>query len=169
MRQPGNCEMGSDLGLWPCIPLLPCSSPSSSSSSSDATSFAAAPKSHNHHRPHIALLHDGRSGAFDITELQARAILMLARQEAESTDARSPVSLKSRATAYGNNRCYLWSPGGVSMKRSLQRFLQERRSRRARDQETSSSPYNGRMAANTGTSTNHRRHHHHRVDGDTTN
>ncbi|XP_056171434.1 protein TIFY 5A-like isoform X2 [Syzygium oleosum] len=69
----------------------------------------------------LAIFYKGRVRPFDLTEFQARAIIWLASREVESKAGSSPPLKKTQ----------LWSPSssGLSMKRSLQRFLQERRKR----------------------------------------
>ncbi|KAL2343385.1 hypothetical protein Fmac_004670 [Flemingia macrophylla] len=84
------------------------------------------------HHP-LTIFYDGKICVSDATELQARSILMVANREMEKRvmTASSPL-LQS---PHNNN---MYSPGtGLSMKRSLQRFLQKRKNR---VQETS--PYN---------------------------
>ncbi|XP_030546548.1 protein TIFY 5A [Rhodamnia argentea] len=106
-----NCNL--DLHLLSSI-----SSSSSSSSSSYDESSSTTQQSHLNQQQ-LAILYKGRVRPFDLTEFQARAIIWLASREVESS---SPPPLKKTP---------LWSPSasGLSMKRSLQRFLQERRKR----------------------------------------
>ncbi|KAF5748875.1 protein TIFY 5A [Tripterygium wilfordii] len=72
----------------------------------------------------IAFFHNGQMNICDITELQARAIIWLAGREMEErikkTSSRGP-----KAPSLSQ----LYSLPGVSMKRSLQRFLQKRNKR----------------------------------------
>ncbi|KAK2965284.1 hypothetical protein RJ640_004153 [Escallonia rubra] len=74
----------------------------------------------------LTIFYSGRMSVCDATELQARAIILLASQETEqksktptgSSEPSSPLILSP-----------LYSPTGLSMKRSLQRFLQKRKHR----------------------------------------
>ncbi|KAI4295466.1 hypothetical protein L6164_035511 [Bauhinia variegata] len=72
----------------------------------------------------LTIFYDGKICVCDVTEFQARAILMLANKESElvltpTAEASSPTSQHP-----------LYSPTtGLSMKRSLQRFLQKRKNR----------------------------------------
>ncbi|KAF8007608.1 hypothetical protein BT93_K1573 [Corymbia citriodora subsp. variegata] len=101
-----NCNL--DLHLLSSI-----SSSSSSSSSSHQSQV---------NQQQLAIFNKGRVRPFDLTEFQARAIIWLASREVESRAGLSPPSKKTHL---------LWGPSspGLSMKRSLQRFLQERRKR----------------------------------------
>lgn len=76
----------------------------------------------------MTIFYNGKVGAYDVTELRARAILMLARHQTEQRlrkeedEAVLPLS-----TAFRKRLC---SPvNGVSMKGSLRRFLQKRKLR----------------------------------------
>ncbi|KAL3522623.1 hypothetical protein ACH5RR_015457 [Cinchona calisaya] len=69
----------------------------------------------------LTIFYNGQIAVCDVTELQARAIILLASRETEKsrTPPASPL-LQSP----------LYSPtAGLSMKRSLQRFLQKRKNR----------------------------------------
>ncbi|KAG4391197.1 hypothetical protein AAZX31_05G130300 [Glycine max] len=78
----------------------------------------------------LTIFYDGKICVSDVTELQARSILMLANKETErrvmtptGSEPSSPILLQSPH----NN---MYSPStGLSMKRSLQRFLQKRKNR----------------------------------------
>ncbi|XP_057750098.1 protein TIFY 5A-like [Arachis stenosperma] len=89
----------------------------------------------------LTIFYDGKISVCDVTHSQARSILMLARKELEervrtptstgsSVEPCSPALLQSSSQQqqyYNNN---LHSPGSsLSMKRSLQRFLQKRKNR----------------------------------------
>ncbi|CAK9167854.1 unnamed protein product [Ilex paraguariensis] len=86
------------------------------------------------HQQQLTIFYDGRVSVCDVTELQARAIILLASREMEeksktlsgSSDPPSPL-LQSQ----------LSSPTGLPLKRSLQRFLQKRKHRIQ-----ATSPYN---------------------------
>ncbi|XP_068334438.1 protein TIFY 5A-like [Pyrus communis] len=83
--------------------------------------------------PQITIFYNGQVFVCDVTELQARAIILLATREMRGggTSSRwsSAVLLALRSQIYG--------PPGVSMKRSLRRFLQKRKQR-----SQAASPYN---------------------------
>ncbi|TKY59805.1 TIFY 5A [Spatholobus suberectus] len=96
----------------------------------------------HHQRPQqpqyhpLTIFYDGKICVSDVTELQARSILMLANKEMEKRVMTPTGSEPSSPILQSPHNMY--SPGtGLSMKRSLQRFLQKRKNR---VQETS--PYN---------------------------
>ncbi|XP_042517064.1 protein TIFY 5A [Macadamia integrifolia] len=71
----------------------------------------------------LTIFYNGRICVCDVTELQARAIICVAKREMEermNTPRSEPVSPL---------QCQLQSPAGLSMKRSLQQFLQKRKNR----------------------------------------
>ncbi|XP_051125262.1 protein TIFY 5A [Andrographis paniculata] len=73
----------------------------------------------------LTIFYNGRITACDVTDLQARAIILLANRETE--DEKSIVEEKTSSTTVqspGYN-----PPNGLYMKRSLQRFLQKRKNR----------------------------------------
>ncbi|KAL2244661.1 protein TIFY 5A [Sesamum indicum] len=83
----------------------------------------------------LTIFYNGRVATCDVTELQARSIISLARREMEDEKSKtsvggsgsqpsSPVLISS---PIHNNR--QTSGSGLSMKRSLQSFLQKRKSR----------------------------------------
>ncbi|KAK7359475.1 hypothetical protein VNO77_01435 [Canavalia gladiata] len=81
----------------------------------------------------LTIFYDGKICVSDVTEYQARSILMLANKEIEER-MKTPNGSEPSSPLQSHN---LHSPGtGLSMKRSLQRFLQKRKNR---NQETS--PY----------------------------
>ncbi|KAK1557322.1 hypothetical protein Q3G72_022533 [Acer saccharum] len=119
--------------------LLP---PSDSLSSTD---FATGHR-HNHHQhstpqnqqKQLTIFYGGRVCVCDVTELQARAILMIASREMEekmrSPSGGSPSPLPSiiSSPVSPSIESQMYSPvppTGLSMKRSLQRFLQKRKNR----------------------------------------
>ncbi|KAL0398323.1 UNVERIFIED_CONTAM: protein TIFY 5A [Sesamum radiatum] len=86
----------------------------------------------------LTIFYNGRVATCDVTELQARSIISLARREMEDEKSKSssggsgsgsepssPVLMSS--PIHNNSRTS--SGGGLSMKRSLQSFLQKRKSR----------------------------------------
>uniref|UniRef100_A0A5B7AIU0 Protein TIFY n=1 Tax=Davidia involucrata TaxID=16924 RepID=A0A5B7AIU0_DAVIN len=77
----------------------------------------------------LTIFYKGRVSVCDVTEIQARAIIMHASREMEEKMKTPPSSplLQSQ----------LYSPIGLSMKRSLQQFLQKRKHRIQ-----ATSPYN---------------------------
>ncbi|KAL0305482.1 UNVERIFIED_CONTAM: protein TIFY 5A [Sesamum calycinum] len=89
----------------------------------------------------LTIFYNGRVATCDVTELQARSIISLARREME--DEKSKSSLGGSGSGSGSepsSPVLISSPiqnssqtrgngSGLSMKRSLQSFLQKRRSR----------------------------------------
>ncbi|KAI9120802.1 hypothetical protein K1719_007835 [Acacia pycnantha] len=76
----------------------------------------------------LTIFYDGKMCVFDVTEVQARWILMLANREMKER-ARTPNGSGSEPSS-PNTTVPLYSPnGGLSMKRSLQNFLQKRKNR----------------------------------------
>ncbi|KAA8514910.1 hypothetical protein F0562_018089 [Nyssa sinensis] len=92
---------------------------------------------HHHHQPmldlssgspkekqqqQLTIFYEGRVSVCDVTELQARNIIMLASREMEEKLKTPPASPLLQSP--------VCSPStGISMKRSLQRFLQKRKHR----------------------------------------
>ncbi|XWS18649.1 hypothetical protein CRYUN_Cryun32bG0062900 [Craigia yunnanensis] len=75
----------------------------------------------------LTIFYSGRVCVCDVTELQARAILMLASRE---IDERIKTPTTGSELTSPTLQSQLHSPSaGLSMKRSLQRFLQKRKSR----------------------------------------
>ncbi|KAK9055976.1 hypothetical protein SSX86_027063 [Deinandra increscens subsp. villosa] len=68
----------------------------------------------------LTIFYDGRVSVCDVTELQARAIIRIASEEMEE---------KWRGISEPCSPLMICSQGGVSMKKSLQRFLQKRKHR----------------------------------------
>ncbi|XP_027343284.1 protein TIFY 5A-like [Abrus precatorius] len=79
------------------------------------------------HHP-LTIFYDGKICVSDVTEHQARSILMLANKETEER-VRTPTGSEPSSPLLQSHH-NLYSPGsGLSMKRSLQRFLQKRKNR----------------------------------------
>ncbi|XP_054801097.1 protein TIFY 5A [Prosopis cineraria] len=73
----------------------------------------------------LTIFYDGKMCICDVTELQARSILMLANREMKGR-ARTPNGSEPSSP----NTVPSYSPSsGLSMKRSLQSFLQKRKNR----------------------------------------
>ncbi|KAM7500563.1 hypothetical protein LguiA_024977 [Lonicera macranthoides] len=74
----------------------------------------------------LTIFYNGRITACDVTELQARAIILLASKEMEeSKTPTSPPLMTLQSQLYSPSG----SSTGLSMKKSLQRFLQKRKHR----------------------------------------
>ncbi|XP_050230970.1 protein TIFY 5A-like [Mercurialis annua] len=75
------------------------------------------------HQPQqITIFYNGNVSVCDVTEIQARVILLLASQETDDKLRTSPSPTLPSPVYVPDN--------GLSMKRSLQRFLQKRNNRR---------------------------------------
>ncbi|XP_052179453.1 protein TIFY 5A [Diospyros lotus] len=92
-------------------------------------------ESGNQQKQQLTIFYNGKISFWDVTGLQARAIIMEASREME--EMRSPVTPESSPSTLDNNNNYnnipqspMCSPNAnLSMKRSLQRFLQKRKNR----------------------------------------
>ncbi|XP_059670935.1 protein TIFY 5A-like [Cornus florida] len=73
----------------------------------------------------LTIFYKGRVSVCDATELQARAIIMLASREMEEK-LKSPTSWEPSSPLLQSQLC---SPTALSVKRSLQQFLQKRKNR----------------------------------------
>ncbi|CAA2988221.1 protein TIFY 5A-like [Olea europaea var. sylvestris] len=73
----------------------------------------------------LTIFYNGRMTAADVTEVQARAIISLASRETEKkSNANKPPS-----SGPSSLLSHIYNPTGTSMKRSLQQFLQKRKTR----------------------------------------
>ncbi|XP_043689919.1 protein TIFY 5A-like [Telopea speciosissima] len=72
----------------------------------------------------LTIFYNGRICVCDVTELQARTIICLARREMEER-----MNTPRSAEPVSPLQSQLQSPAGLSMKRSLQQFLQKRKNR----------------------------------------
>nr|KAJ0196750.1 hypothetical protein LSAT_V11C700353710 [Lactuca sativa] len=80
-------------------------------------------------RQKLTIFYDGKVSVCDVTELQARTIIKVASEQMEEKWRRTQnftTSLEPSSPLISPPVC---SPGGLSMKRSLQRFLQKRKHR----------------------------------------
>ncbi|KAI3680935.1 hypothetical protein L6452_35714 [Arctium lappa] len=77
----------------------------------------------------LTIFYDGKVSICDVTEIQARAIIKLAGEEMEEKWRRTPSSTLSSEPSSPLVSPPGCSPGGLSMKKSLQRFLQKRKHR----------------------------------------
>ncbi|KAK4399368.1 protein TIFY 5A [Sesamum angolense] len=85
----------------------------------------------------LTIFYNGRVATCDVTELQARSIISLARREMEDEKSKSslggsgsePSSPLLISSPIHNSSQTRGNGSGLSMKRSLQSFLQKRRSR----------------------------------------
>ncbi|KAB1669667.1 hypothetical protein ES319_1Z022200v1, partial [Gossypium barbadense] len=95
------------------------------------TWWKRAKESHKINSKQLTIFYNGRVCVCDVTELQARAILMRANREADerikTPTGSEPDSPTSSSSTSPSRLC---SPNaGLSMKKSLQRFLQKRKNR----------------------------------------
>ncbi|KAL4563471.1 hypothetical protein LXL04_027514 [Taraxacum kok-saghyz] len=77
----------------------------------------------------LTIFYDGKVSVCDVTELQARTIIKLASEEIEEKWRRTPGLTTSLESPSPLILPPMYSPSGLSMKRSLQRFLQKRKNR----------------------------------------
>ncbi|PWA84800.1 jasmonate-zim-domain protein 8 [Artemisia annua] len=77
----------------------------------------------------LTIFYDGKVSVCDVTELQARSIIKLASEEIEEKWRRTPGSTTSTELSSPLISPPIYTPRGLSMKRSLQRFLQKRKHR----------------------------------------
>ncbi|XP_048141014.1 LOW QUALITY PROTEIN: protein TIFY 5A-like [Rhodamnia argentea] len=104
---------------------------SSGSSSSSTGSAECSPEE----QQKLTIFYDGKVCASAVTELQARQIILLANRETEERSSKTPTgsepstpSLWSQPST-PNVQPQVYSSTGLSMKRSLQKFLQKRQHR----------------------------------------
>ncbi|KAL5150969.1 Protein TIFY 5A [Glycine soja] len=90
---------------------------------------------HHHHRQEqqqqqpLTIFYDGNICVADVTELQAKSILLLANRKLEER-VRTPTGSEPSSPAVMQSNNQLYSPGtGLSMRKSLQRFLEKRKNR----------------------------------------
>ncbi|XP_020235600.1 protein TIFY 5A [Cajanus cajan] len=124
-----NCNL--ELALFP-----PCDSgPRHHSLVEDASEIS--PMQNYHHRQEqqqpLTIFYDGKICVADVTELQAKSILMLANKRMEQRVRTASGSEPSSPTTMQSPN-QLYSPGtgtgtGLSMRKSLQRFLHKRKIR----------------------------------------
>ncbi|CAI0545012.1 unnamed protein product [Linum tenue] len=98
----------------------------------------------------LTIFYNGRYSVCDVTEMQARAIIMLAGGSQEAADDKSATSpgdeqRRRRPASPAMSETPTPPPAvGLSMKRSLQRFLQKRK---GRAQAATAAPYSRAAAA----------------------
>ena len=78
----------------------------------------------------LTIFYDGKMCVTDVTELQAKSILMLANRMKVLEKVTTPIGSEPSTPTIVQSPHQLYSPGPcLSMKRSLQRFLQKRKNR----------------------------------------
>ncbi|KAK2393886.1 hypothetical protein P8452_15805 [Trifolium repens] len=84
----------------------------------------------NHQHAPLTIFYDGNMCVTtDVTEFQAKSILMLANKKVQEK-VKTPTGSVPTTPTIVQSPHQLYSPGtGLSMKRSLQRFLQKRKNR----------------------------------------
>ncbi|TKY71961.1 TIFY 5A [Spatholobus suberectus] len=88
---------------------------------------------HHHHRQEqqqpLTIFYDGKICVADVTEFQAKSILMLANKKMEER-VRTPTGSEPSSPTIMQSHHQVYSPGtGLSMRKSLQLFLQKRKIR----------------------------------------
>ncbi|KAF9672535.1 hypothetical protein SADUNF_Sadunf11G0052300 [Salix dunnii] len=96
-------------------------------SRAEATNESRQSELEQQEQKQLTIFYKGRVLVCDVEELQARAILLLASREMEAK-SRSPVGPEPSASSQ-ILPSQLYSPVGLPMKRSLQRFLKKRKHR----------------------------------------
>ncbi|XP_058754454.1 protein TIFY 5A-like [Vicia villosa] len=85
----------------------------------------------------LTIFYDGKMCVTDVTEFQAKSILMMANRKVQET-VKTPTESEASTPTTVESPHQLYSPGpALSMKMSLQRFLQKRKNRAQQ-----ASPYN---------------------------
>ncbi|KAF8413561.1 hypothetical protein HHK36_001552 [Tetracentron sinense] len=102
-----------------------CLRPSASLPATDSGSDTMMDGSTGSPQQQLTIFYNGRLCVGDATELQARAIIWLASREIEERMNTS----RSESVSPSLQSQVLYSPSGLSIKRSLQRFLQKRKKR----------------------------------------
>ncbi|KAK7412569.1 hypothetical protein VNO78_04034 [Psophocarpus tetragonolobus] len=83
---------------------------------------------HQQQQP-LTIFYDGKICVADVTDLQAKSILMLANGKMEER-VKTPTGSEPSSPSVMHTNNQLHSPGtGLSMRKSLQRFLQKRKNR----------------------------------------
>ncbi|CAJ2658659.1 unnamed protein product [Trifolium pratense] len=83
----------------------------------------------NQQQAPLTIFYDGKMCVTDVTEFQVKSILMLANKK-EQEKVKTPTGSVPTTPTIVESPHQLYSPGpGLSMKRSLQRFLQKRKNR----------------------------------------
>ncbi|XP_010275855.1 PREDICTED: protein TIFY 5A [Nelumbo nucifera] len=116
-----NCNL--DLCLFPLGSRPSSDSDNSSLSEASIRTQRQQEQAQQQKQQQLTIFYNGRVCVCDVTDLQARAIICIARREMgeRMTTPRSPLSPPLQSQ--------LQSLPGLSMKRSLQRFLQKRKNR----------------------------------------
>ncbi|KAL2341119.1 hypothetical protein Fmac_009059 [Flemingia macrophylla] len=93
-----------------------------------------SPTQSSHHRQEqqqpLTIFYDGKICVADVTELQAKFILMLANKSTDQQRLATGSGSEPSSPTIMQSPNQLYSPGtGLSMRKSLQRFLQKRKIR----------------------------------------
>uniref|UniRef100_A0A166IL75 Tify domain-containing protein n=1 Tax=Daucus carota subsp. sativus TaxID=79200 RepID=A0A166IL75_DAUCS len=77
----------------------------------------------------LTIFYNGRVSSCDVTDIQARSIILLATQEIGGEKLTTPASSGTSSESSSKPQQYYKQNKGLSMKKSLQQFLQKRRTR----------------------------------------
>lgn len=128
-----NCNL--ELRLFPYSASLP----SNNGSPQQKHHQEQEQEQEQHQQQLMTIFYNGKICVCDVTEFQARSILLLANREMEeSVLMKTPSGSSEPSSPTLQSQVYSpTTPSGLSMKRSLQRFLQKRKNRIQ-----ATSPYN---------------------------
>ncbi|KAI3408597.1 uncharacterized protein J3R85_020206 [Psidium guajava] len=102
-----------------------------SSASASASSSSGSAECSSEEQRKLTIFYDGKVCASAVTELQAREIILLANRETEERSGKTPTGSAPSTPSLRSQplQAQVCNSPGLSMKRSLQKFLQKRKHR----------------------------------------